>query len=239
MRTVYPGIGERFLTWTTLLLVAIFAGTTVSAAAEVTLEDALAAPASDLARAYIAASQMLNNILPAAEQGVTIHSPEGTITKENAASFRTRFENRLAIYKDAIQQRGNFTLAASYRLVSVSKSCSKSRSDWASLVAGKEFIDLQISQAGFEGDMNSRFNIEGSVKSFAMPIVVVETAIYFVDFLNSDYGWSGSVSEAGMEVWPLPDVVDSWPKWASPPKKKDLKNCVISFVPGLVDDPMN
>ena len=51
----------------------------------------------------------------------------------------------------------------------------------------------------------------------------------FDDPGNSDYSLVAEIEDGKIVVKPDPRVLDTWPQWAGPPKRKDLSNCTVTL----------
>ena len=176
------------------------------------------------------------DFLFAAEGGGTIQTPEGTIDKSNVHQYRERFEARLAIYRAAIEQRGYESFAGNYD-ASASESCARAGSAWAGLVSGGAVRGVEIVQEGFAIQLTTQFEVDGEVQSFETQPVAVESVMTFDDPGNSDYSLVGEIEDGRITVKPDDRVLDTWPGWANPPKREDLRDCVVTLRAATVEDP--
>jgi len=207
--------------------------------AEPTLDVALSVPPAVLANSYLltqtrlAFISMLSEMKPHVTGSLKIVTPEGEIDASNYPDLQKKFEHRQAIYRQAIEKRGFATgLSGEYFVSSVKPSCAKSGSMLLRGASEKVFDKLTLAQDGFDMTMTAFVAADpskGLDKDFELPLegVAVENALAFVDFANSDYHLNGVITPNGIELRPDPDVLEAWPKWASPPAKRDLENCVL------------
>ncbi len=194
---------------------------------EPTLEDALDVPAVGLSQAYRLMEGYLD-FLFAAEGGGTIQTPEGTIDKSNVHQYRERFEARLKIYRAAIEQRGYESFVGNYD-ASATESCSRAGSAWAGVVSEGAVRGVEIVQQGFAIQLTTKYEVDGEIQSFETQPVAVESVMTFDDPGNSDYSLVAEVEDGKIVVKPDPRVLDTWPQWAGPPKRKDLSNCTVTL----------
>ena len=166
--------------------------------------------------------------LSLAEGGSTIQTPEGTIDQGNVQQYRERFEARLAIYRAAIEQRGYESFAGNYD-ASATESCSRAGSAWAGLVSDGTVRGVEIVQEGFAIQLMTRFELNGEIQSIETQPVAVESVMTFDDFGNSDYSLVGEIEDGKIVVKPDDRVLDTWPQWASPPKRDDLNDCRVTL----------
>ena len=199
-----------------------------ASASEPSLEDALDVPAVVLAQSYHFMAHMVKTLLPLAERGATLQIAEVTITENNVGKYRRRFEARLAIYRAAIEKRGYVSFAGNYEAIAT-ESCSRAGSIWARGIYSGDIRDLEIAQNGFEVQLLNWYEDAGEKQSIRIQAIAVESAIAFDDPANSDYYLVGEIEDGKIVIRPADDVLDSWPNWANPPKRKDLKNCTVTL----------
>ncbi|NIN36194.1 MAG: hypothetical protein GTO60_14290, partial [Gammaproteobacteria bacterium] len=58
---------------------------------------------------------------------------------------------------------------------------------------------------------------------------IVESAMIIRDGINSSYFFRGQVKNKQIIIKPDPSVLETWPNWAGPPSRKDLKKCKITL----------
>lgn len=191
------------------------------------------ATAGDLAISYLNAKVMLQTI-KMAEAGIQIVTPEGTITKSNAARFLASYQARQKLYADAIEERGYQNQAGSYRVLSADPSCRRS---YSTLLAGASveggISALLITQTGPDIAMSitlhepqATANEPSDIKLDTMG-ATTEDAIAVIDPMNSDYLLEGKVAGKTITWHARPEVLKFWPKWAPAPTKADLAQCTV------------
>lgn len=191
------------------------------------------APAGDLAISYLNAKVMLQTI-GMVEAGIQIVTPDGTITKSNAARFLASYQARQKLYADAIAERGYQNLAGSYRVQTADPVCRRS---YSTLLAGAAveggISTLTITQTGPDLTMSITLNEPHDTTTSFEPIsldfmgATAEDAVAVVDPLNSDYFLEGKVSGKTIAWHARPEVLKFWPKWAPGPTKADLAWCMV------------
>lgn len=196
----------------------------------VSIEAALGAPATDLIQGYMFARMVADALIPMAEMGITVYAGNEKITKRNAENMRNRFQARLDIYSQAINQRGYAQVAGRYRGTSTAE-CDRSGVFWLGSIGSDEIQDISILQEGIELTMTLSVLHENDLFDLDIGGYIVESHLILMDPLNSDYHVLGFVSQNQIELRPDPRVLDSWPGWAAPPKKKDVENCRVRLVP--------
>lgn len=217
-----------FLALACFSLLAVTGNHTYSA--EPSLEDALAAPAGDLAQGYLSSKYMLERVLPYAEMGVvgTIHVAGETITARNASKYKKRYKKRLNTYTKAMRQRGAISLAGNYR-GEATEPCSRVGSSWIGLIVSGEALAITIVQEGAEASLNISVIHEGKTHTLSNDAAVVESSIALVDQMNSDYYFMGSMMDQKITIHPDLRVLSGWPDWASPPKREDILGCTVEL----------
>ena len=200
-------------------------------AAEPTLEElALKVPAYDLARSYFHSKMMIERLLPAARAGATIVTPGGEINQENAGEYEREYHERLSAYAEVITHRGYKDLSGSYQS-RTTKSCGRIQSHWVGLIHEDSASGIEIRQDGFEAQLIVKIKSGGKEFSVENPAIIVEAAIFVLDAMNSEYGFRGKVKGEAILLKPDVSVLKTWPGWAGPPRKKDLKKCTITLEP--------
>jgi hypothetical protein len=224
--TKYP---RFFHTLVTLLLLCVSSFSVNAAAEEPTLQDILKVPASALAQDYLRV-QLILGFLPLARGGVTIQLPGETITQSNVEEYRVRYEKRLSLDGEAIKQRGYKTISGTYK-GETTPSCANISSPWVGIIQKQNQSEIEIVQKGMEAQLIVRLNREGKEMSLQNPAAIAESAISIVDEMNSDYFFRGEIQNQAIVIKPNLSVLDTWPKWASPPTRSDLENCTITLKP--------
>ena len=210
-------------------------GPLTSVAQEPSLKDALEVPAVGLSQGYLLMKNYLETYLAAAERGMTIQTPDGTIDKSNAHQYRERYEARLAVYRSAIEQRGYESFAGNYEARST-ESCSRAGSAWAGTVAQGSVRGVGIEQDGFTIRLTTNFELDGELRDVEMESIAVESGMTFDDPANSEYLLVGQIADGKITVRPDDRVLDTFPGWANPPKREDLRNCVVTLQAAAVGD---
>lgn len=223
--TKYP----RFFHTLVILLSLCVSSFSVNAATEEpTLQDILKVPASTLAQDYLRV-QLILGFLPLARGGVTIQLPGETITQSNVEEYRVRYEKRLSLDGEAIKQRGYKTISGTYK-GEATESCANIGSPWVGIIQ-KNQSEIEIVQKEMEAQLIVRVKREGKEFSLKNPAAIAESAISIVDEMNSDYFFRGEIQNQAIVIKPNLSVLDSWPTWASPPRRSDLENCIITLKP--------
>ena len=205
---------------------------TGAAAAEPSLEDALAAPAGDLAQAYLSTDYMLETVLPYAEMGFvdTIHVGGDKITARNASSYKKRYKKRKKTYLKAIRQRGQASLAGTY-LGSATESCARVKSYWIGVIESGDASEIRIEQDGMDATLVLKVTHEGKSHSLKSEAAIVESSIAVADEMNSDYYSLGEAKGDGIVIRPDIRVLEGWPDWSGPPTRDDILGCSVELIP--------
>jgi hypothetical protein len=196
-----------------------------------TLQAALAANPLDLARSYSAAKQLLD-LLPLAEGGGTIVAGGKKIGPDNVKDVKAELTARVAMYETAIGQRGRARVAGNYH-GSATPTCNKIQSLWTRGVQDGSLAEVKISEdSSFTVQLAHRFIHNADTGNVKISAVVVDSAITFVDPMNSDYVLIGQVSGGTILVRPDVDVIlAAWPHWVKAPDRGDLTKCVVTLTP--------
>jgi len=192
---------------------------------EPTRKTVLEAPAADLAEAYL----FVKTSLPLVSAGAraTIHIQGATINKDNVEEYKAKYEKRLALYEEAIKQRGFKTISGEYK-GEATESCARSNSILA-ILHKQQQSGIEITQDGIDAQFVIKFKQDDKEMSIKNPAAIAESAVSVLDAMNSDYFFRGVVKDNVIVFKPNLAVLDTWPKWASPPSRSDLENCTITL----------
>jgi hypothetical protein len=173
---------------------------------------------------------ILEQFLILADSGSTIQTPNGAITDENVADVRLALEGRMGVCAAAIQVRGQTALPRHVTVLSSAGACKNVGSSWADVVSEDLVQGIETNLEEFPGILSTTIMIDGRDKSVEQPFVQVESALAMMDYSNTSYIWLGTVSGDRITFRPDVRVLDSWPEWAAPPKKKNLEKCRIEVI---------
>ena len=191
-------------------------------------DKAMALPAVDLAKAYDTARIILG-FLPSVKQdgNTTIVARGRTINQENADDMTPVVVQELATYETAIQKRGYKTISGQYR-AKATPQCARIGSYWTRGIAEGVLRDVEVKQNGFQIQLVQTVEYEGQSSTYELEGVIVESALTFSGAANSDFVFLGQIELKEIEVRPDVDaVLGYWPKWAGPPRRKDLSACRV------------
>ena len=192
------------------------------------LAEALGAPPADLAQS-VASIQSVLTMLPLVEAGVTLQLPDGEINKANVEGVRDELTERLAIYREAIEQRGVTAFLSEY--VARAERCDYSGSSWAMSIASgydRVFVTQSGPEVAFEASRKRRRDDEERTAAG----ISVENAISLVDPMNSDYVLAGEYQDGLISIRPDVDaILRSWPDFIQPPSRVNLSSCVVTLSP--------
>ena len=163
------------------------------------LEEALQVSAEDLAESYLRISQLLN-WLPLVASGLTIQTSDMQINPGNVDEVKAELTSRVATYETAINHRGYKSIGGFYKATATS-SCGRTKVAWASTIATGEAGQISIVQNGFHFQIVHRFEGEKPLE-VKVPGIIVETKMSFMDPMNSDFGFTGTVTPDGITVIP-------------------------------------
>jgi hypothetical protein len=196
----------------------------------VSIEDALNAPAAHLIQGYMFTKWVVDGLIPMAEMGMTVYAGYEKITERNAQKKLAKYQARLDIYSEAINRRGYAQVAGRYRGIST-ESCDRSGAFWLGSIGSNEVQDISIYQEGIELTMTLSVLHESNAFDFDIGGYIVESDLILMNPLNSDYYVLGKVHGGQIDLQPDPGVLEGWPGWAGPPKRKDIKNCFVELTP--------
>lgn len=213
------------------LLCAALARSEPASETEPTLADAMAASAADLAISYLWVSNMVEMLDSLGGMGATIVLGDESIAPENAEQNKQRFANRLAIYEQAIRQRGQASLAGKYRGVA-SETCERIGSMWMQGIRTGFVKEVTIGQkTGAKVELIVTASLDEETFQIEHAGAIVENSIAIVDPMNMDYFYRGTFVEDRISFVPDERVLETWPDWADAPKRKDLRKCVVELFP--------
>ena len=221
-----PGI--RALSVSAIALFLIATPITGADFTEPTPESALAAPAGDLAQAYLWTEYMLETVLPYAEKGrvETLHIGSETITRKDFARHKRLYKKRNRIYREGMVERGQAFLAGTYS-AEATESCARVGSFWMSLVHAGLVSAVRIDQQGADATLTVDITRMGS---HSIEAAVVESSIAIAEEIAEYY----SVGESkGVKITVQPDirVLGRWHEWAYPPTRDDILDCRVELIP--------
>lgn len=191
----------------------------------------LAAPAKKLAMEHnrIDTISMLTDI-GAGEQmpSITFQIGDLVIGPENREQVRAEFQAKLASVHEAIARRGTANVAGDYSM-KATRACRKIPSMWAQGIATKELGNPSILQSEHECQIVQMVDFNGR-EPLETPAVIVEDKIILADLMNTDFLFVGQVKGRVIEFQPDSDfILDAWPDWVNPPKRKDLDGCKVTL----------
>jgi hypothetical protein len=175
--------------------------------------------AIDLALAYESDVQLVN-MMKLVEQGMNIVTPKGPISRSDAARKRKAAEQRLSIYRTEIDRRGTVKASGRYRL-QITQPCTRVPCWLAFATEGATSVEIR--QKGINVEILQR--LPGSKHVNKMTGIMVGDSMVFRDSLNSDFIFSGVLAGNKFTIHPDPSVLKTWPKWAHPPKRSDIRSC--------------
>jgi head-tail adaptor len=193
---------------------------------EPTLQDALDASASDLALSYLSMKHTVRFVAIGERATVTIGNI--TINKDNVAEYKAKFEGRLSLYEKAIRQRGFKTVAGLYK-GEATESCVRTNAIWAALIQKQSQKAIEITQEVMDAQVVITVEQEGKEISLKNPAAIAESAIAVNEATNSDYYFRGEIKNKVIVFRPDVSVLNTWPKWAKPPSRRDLEECIITL----------
>jgi hypothetical protein len=193
---------------------------------EPTLEDALDASSSDLAMGYLSVKHTVRFVAIGERATVTIGNV--TINKDNVDEYKAKYEARLRLYEQAIRQRGFEDISGHYQ-GEATESCARSNSFFAAVIEEYKQPAIVITQDGIDAKVVITVEHEGKDLSQTHAAAVAGSAVALNEATNSDYYFRGEMKNSAIVFKPEVMVLKTWPKWANPPSRKDLENCMITL----------
>ena len=193
---------------------------------EPTLQDAVDAPAADLALSYLSMKHTVRFVAIGERATVTIGNT--TINKDNVEEYKAKFGERLSLYEQAIRQRGFKAVAGQYK-GEATESCVRSNAMWAALIQRQSHKAIEITQDDMDAQVIIKVEHEGKERSLKNSAAVAESAMALNEASNSDYYFRGEIKGNLIVFKPDLLVLKTWPKWANPPSRSDLEECVITL----------
>ena len=95
---------------------------------------------------------------------------------------------------------------------------------FAAILQERRQVTLDIRQES----MNALF-VMSEFSDVSNPATVVESAIVMNEATSSDCFFTGEIKDPIIILRPYVSVLDTWPEWARPPSRRDLKNCTVTL----------
>ncbi len=203
---------------------------------QLTREDVLEMPAADLAEGYLAASASVALVKKHVDAGAfggsgarfVLGIRGESVDKDNVNEYLAKSQKELSLYEGAINQRGFVKIAGAYK-GEATESCSRSNSIFAAILQEQKQVAIEIRQKEMNALIVISVSHEGGEVDVSNPAAVVESAIAVNEAANSDYFFRGEVNNSMIVIRPEVSVLKTWPKWANPPTRKDLEDCIITL----------
>ncbi len=210
------------------IILAMLAVSQLTGASVPTLDEALEAPAGDVAQAFLSTRTILKEFIPYVEMGYVdnLHVGGERITPQNVASYKAAYKKRLRIYKKAIRQRGVMSLQGTY-LAEATESCARAGSTWMALVQAGDVTQVRVYQDNVEATFEVIFDQDGRSRTLQNRAAVVESSIAIADSMNSDSFSTGTLQDGELVIRPDERVLDGWPEWAGRPEREDILACAV------------
>lgn len=193
---------------------------------EPTLQDVLDAPAADLALGYLSVKHTVRLVALGERANVIIGNTK--INKDNVEEYKAKYGERLALYEQAIRQRGFEAVAGHYK-GEATEACVRSNAMWAALIQRQSQKAIEITQEGMDAQVIISVEYEGQERRLKNSAAIAESAMALNEMSNSDYYFRGEIRDNIIVFKPDLSVLRTWPKWANPPRREDLEDCVITL----------
>ena len=203
---------------------------------EPTQNDLLKAPAANLAQGYLAAKTRLRLVERQVKMGAfggsgarfTLKTGGENIDKDNIDEYLAKYQKQLSLYEEVIRQRGSNDLSGMYQ-GEATESCSRSNSIFAATIQARKHGAIEIRQNNMNALVVVSVLQDDGEFDVSNPAAVVESALAVIEATNSDYYFRGKFNNGVIEIRPDVSVLNTWPKWANPPSRSDLEECVITL----------
>ena len=203
---------------------------------EPTQNDLLKAPAANLAQGYLVTKTRLRIIERQVKFGsfsgsgarFILKSGGETIDKDNVDEHLAKTQKQLSLYEEVIRQRGSNDLSGIYQ-GEATESCSRSNSIFAATIQARKHGAIEIRQNNMNALVVVSVLQDDGEFDVSNPAAVVESALAVIESTNSDYYFRGQFNNDVIEIRPDVSVLNTWPKWANPPSRSDLEECVITL----------
>jgi hypothetical protein len=196
-------------------------------------EQAMRAPAKNLASAYVSVQSILDVYLPMVDAGATLILADGVVDASNLSWTRQDYASRKRAYERAIERRGSAAVGGTYR-VGMSDGCKASGSLFAAALEANAFTAVNISQKGATVTLRFRINSRltgapaGADRNLEVFGAVVESSVVLVDPVFHDYTFEGYLAGDMLVLRPDADaVLARWPVWSAAPVRQSLDSCSI------------
>jgi hypothetical protein len=163
--------------------------------------------------------------------GFGVQHGDEEINDENREEVAQGINAKLIAQQIAMNRRGYRDIRGRYTATATG-SCSKIQSGWADGIAQGMFADATINQDEHEFKIVQALKVKDDEEhAIETPGVIVEDALAFADLMNSDFMYSGHISDDTIVIAPDTDfILDAWPHWVKAPERKDLDRCEIKLL---------
>ena len=184
----------------------------------------LAAPAREVAGESI----WLSNLSMVLDLGFNVVLGDLQINASNRELIRAEVAAKREAIMRAIEVRGVADIAGTYT-VEATSACSKIQSAWADGTQQGLLGNPTFTQAAHEVMMTQLADFNGK-EPLETPAIIVEDALVFVDMMNTEFYFFGTVEGEIITMKPDADqVLAVWPDWVQAPAREDLEKCKITL----------
>jgi hypothetical protein len=201
-----------------------------------TQKDMLEAPAAELAHGYLAAITSLELLEKYVKAGAFSKSGANfmikisgrIVNKDNVDENLRRFKKQVFVYEEAIKERGYADIAGMYKS-EATMSCAKSNSLFAAAIQERLVTGIEIKQDNIDLQLVISLAQKGKETSIGTTAAIAETAIALIEPMNSDFYFLGEIRDRVIVLKPDVSVLNTWPRWARPPSRSDLEDCIVTL----------
>ena len=176
-------------------------------------------------------SQMMLMYTELAQNGVTIQTPEGKISKRKAKKLAKEYQLKVEVLGQVMSERGFQNLEGDYTFT-IKGDCKGAKAWWAVMGASEDCQDPMIRQDNMEITVVHPCTHESDSFDWETTGTTFDDAVVFVEELNSDYLYLGVIKDGVIKLRLDADrALASWPSFERPPSLAALKSCEITIAP--------
>lgn len=201
-----------------------------------TQRDTIDAPSADLVKDYLVAKTSFELLEKYVKAGAfdkpgasfTVKIRGKIVNKANVDEHLDRSKKQVSAYEEAIKKKSFADITGTYK-GEATRSCAKSNSIFAAAIQERLVTGIEIKQDGIDAQLTMSLEQKGQDMSIGTSIAVAESAIALIEPMNSDFYFLGEIRDRVIVLKPDVSVIETWPRWARPPSRSDLENCIVTL----------
>ena len=150
------------------------------------------------------------------------------VNKGNVDEYLGRSRKQVSVYEEAIKKSSFTDITGTYK-GEATRSCAKSNSIFAAAIQERLVTGIEIRQDGIDAQLTMSLEQKGKEISIGASTAVAESAIALIEPMNSDFYFLGEIRDRVIVLKPDVSVIETWPRWARPPSRSDLENCIVTL----------